>query len=205
MLVYVSDRFMALLRRIASVEYGILNWRAASRTERICFFWIASIANKTLPSCSVDFLGFWERIGGIVGGWRKWVRVGDANFGGVSSSLVGYVSIQNSEFKKSHGVQHSLGFRKSQFWDPSNFSVRWYVGAERAHLSFVRALRRPTPGGYNTPPPGVGLRRARLLGITFTEIPIRRSCPNWREDRVMYPRNTTSTSSLWESRAQNDT
>ena len=74
LLVRTLDRLVWPRSQSDSVVYGTLNWRAASQTERICFFWIASIANKTLPSCSVDFLAFWERIGGIVGGWREWVR-----------------------------------------------------------------------------------------------------------------------------------
>ena len=82
-----SDRFTVPLRREASVECGTLNWRAASRIEGICFFWIASIANKSLPSCSVDFLADWERIGGMVGDWREWVRDRNAILMGLSTRL----------------------------------------------------------------------------------------------------------------------
>ena len=50
------------------VDLGTAKICAASRIELISRFLIAWIANKILPSCSVEFLGFWERLGGMVDG-----------------------------------------------------------------------------------------------------------------------------------------
>jgi hypothetical protein len=41
---------------------------AARATEPISLFLKAWIANKILPSCSIEFLELRERIGGMVGG-----------------------------------------------------------------------------------------------------------------------------------------
>ena len=57
------------VRRFRKEEKGTLNRRAASRIEEISLFWKAWIANKILPSYSVEFAEDWERIGGMVGGW----------------------------------------------------------------------------------------------------------------------------------------
>ena len=86
LLAWVSAQLGVLLRQWRRVDFGTLKQRTASWIESISCFLIAWTASKSLPSCSIEFLEFLVRIGGMVDGWRNrtigWVTCcGARNFG----------------------------------------------------------------------------------------------------------------------------
>ena len=60
-------RFCTPWRRVNKVDFGTLKRRAASQIVLISCFLIACTADKSLPSCSVEFLELWDPIGNMVG------------------------------------------------------------------------------------------------------------------------------------------